>query len=80
MQWEDITPLLREAVKEMREGLFVAGSDFDFEVSMHAVDIMDPKIDNGIGLMEMKPAQRLLDEGVPVFRLLTLRQCGVCLG
>ena len=49
----DITQLLRDTASQIPDGYFAAHSDFNLEASMRAIDIMDPKVDSGIGLNEL---------------------------
>lgn len=50
----DITDLLRDAASELNEGEFIAGKDFVHVEAMRAIDISDPKVDVGMGLMGVK--------------------------
>ena len=65
--WVDITSLLRAAASEIRPGRFVAGPKFSFEASMRAIDIMDPKIDSGLGVMDIEPIFVRVKNGIVVF-------------
>ena len=65
--WVDITSLVRAAAGEIRPGQFVAGPSFSFEASMRAIDIMDPKIDTGLGVMGMEPIFIRVKNGIVVF-------------
>lgn len=46
----DITQLLRDTASQIPDGYFVAHSGFSLEASMRAIDILDIKVDSGIGL------------------------------
>lgn len=65
--WVDITDVIRAAAKEIRPGQFIAGPSFSFEESMRAIDIMDPKIDTGLGVMEIDPPSYLVKHGTADF-------------
>lgn len=66
--WVDITDVIRAAAKEIPSGQFIAGPNFSFEESMRAIDIMDPKIDTGLGVMEMDSPSYLAKNGRADFR------------
>ena len=63
----DITDLLRDAASELNEGEFIAGKDFVHVEAMRAIDISDPKVDVGMGLMGVNSRGYLAEHGKRVF-------------
>ena len=63
----DITDLLRDAASELNEGEFIAGKDFRHIEAMRAIDISDPKVDVGMGLMGVQSIKCLAEHGTELF-------------
>ena len=63
----DITDLLRDAASELDEGEFIAGKDFVHVEAMRAIDISDPKVDVGMGLMGVQSVEYLATHGRVMF-------------
>lgn len=63
----DITDLLHDAASELEEGEFIAGKDFSHVEAMRAIDISDPKVDVGMGLMGVKSVEFLTAHGKVLF-------------
>lgn len=63
-EWRDITQLLREAASEISDGSFIASDAFNYEASMRSIDIMDKKVDSGMGLVGFETIEERLEHGL----------------
>ena len=46
----DITQILKDTASQIDNGYFTSHSRFSYEGAMRAIDILDPKVDSGIGI------------------------------
>lgn len=65
-EWRDITQLLREATSEISDGSFIASDSFNYEASMRSLDIMDKKVDSGLGLVGFETMSERLEHSCVV--------------
>lgn len=69
----DITQLLHDTSSKIADGYFTASPRFNFEAAMRAIDIMDPKVDSGIGAMNIMTIQERIRNSIIVFFLVITR-------
>lgn len=69
----DITQLLRDTSSKLADGYFAASPKFNFEAAMRAIDIMDPKVDSGIGAMSIMTIKERIRNSIVVFFLFITR-------
>lgn len=62
-EWDDCTELLQRASGEMEVGQLVTAEDFSLEASMHAVELMHPRMDAGMRKDEHVSLRERLESG-----------------
>lgn len=49
MEWEEVTQVVKAASAELKVGEIIAPADFSLQEAMSAIELMDPKMDIGLG-------------------------------
>ena len=62
-KWEDITGLLEDVAAELPVGGIIHGPEFSLYRSMNAVELMDPKMDQGMDQVKILTVRERLDNG-----------------
>jgi hypothetical protein len=73
--WEDITELVTKATEEMELGQLLHKENFTLNEGMSAVEIMDPKMDSGMGAENVHTLEEAIEtKRLPHAQTLTIQQ------
>ncbi|XP_006649138.1 N-alpha-acetyltransferase 35, NatC auxiliary subunit [Oryza brachyantha] len=62
--WEDASPLLAAACRDLQDGELVHGENFSLFGAMSALEIMDPKMDSGIEKSGYYSIEEAIEDGI----------------
>ena len=63
----DITSLLRNTASQIADGYFTTHPAFNFEASMRAIDIMDERVDSGLGMQDVLTIKERIEQSILFF-------------